>query len=80
MCAVQNGKSIDTTMGLTPLEGLVMGSRCGDIDPAIIPYLVSSLLLTFTTWPSMLFELVPEAVWIRGRRRLVLSLSRSLWA
>ncbi|GAB4816999.1 hypothetical protein N2152v2_004045 [Parachlorella kessleri] len=40
MCAVQNGKSIDTTMGLTPLEGLVMGSRCGDIDPAIIPYLV----------------------------------------
>lgn len=39
MCAVQNGKSIDTTMGLTPLEGLIMGTRCGDIDPAIMIYL-----------------------------------------
>ncbi len=39
MSAVQNGKSIDTSMGLTPLEGLVMGTRCGDIDPAIIFYL-----------------------------------------
>ncbi len=34
--AIQNGKSIDTSMGLTPLEGLMMGSRCGDIDPAIV--------------------------------------------
>ncbi|MCP4049214.1 MAG: acetate kinase [bacterium] len=34
-CAVKNGKSIDTSMGLTPLEGAVMGTRCGDIDPAI---------------------------------------------
>lgn len=41
MCAVQNGRSVDTTMGLTPLEGLMMGTRCGDIDPAIIPYLQS---------------------------------------
>ncbi len=39
MCAVKNGKSIDTSMGLTPLEGLIMGTRCGDIDPAIIFYL-----------------------------------------
>eukprot|EP01113_Clastostelium_recurvatum_P045215 TRINITY_DN7739_c0_g1_i1.p1 TRINITY_DN7739_c0_g1~~TRINITY_DN7739_c0_g1_i1.p1 ORF type:complete len:437 (+),score=106.77 TRINITY_DN7739_c0_g1_i1:49-1311(+) len=38
-CAIEKGKSIDTTMGLTPLEGLMMGSRCGSIDPAIIPYL-----------------------------------------
>ncbi|MFW5789672.1 MAG: acetate/propionate family kinase [Bacillota bacterium] len=37
--AVKNGKSIDTSMGLTPLEGLVMGTRCGDIDPAIVPFL-----------------------------------------
>ncbi len=35
MAAIQNGVSIDTTMGFTPLEGLVMGTRCGDIDPAI---------------------------------------------
>jgi acetate kinase len=34
-CAIQNGISVDTTMGLTPLEGAVMGTRCGDIDPAI---------------------------------------------
>ncbi|HHU11916.1 MAG TPA: acetate kinase [Clostridiaceae bacterium] len=35
LCAVKNGKSIDTSMGLTPLAGLPMGTRCGDIDPAI---------------------------------------------
>ncbi len=39
VAAVKNGKSIDTSMGLTPLEGLVMGTRCGDIDPAIVPFL-----------------------------------------
>ncbi len=39
MSAVKNGKCIDTSMGLTPLEGLIMGTRCGDIDPAIIFYL-----------------------------------------
>ncbi len=38
-CAIQNGRSIDTSMGMTPLEGLVMGTRSGDIDPAIIFYL-----------------------------------------
>lgn len=37
--AIQNGKCIDTSMGLTPLEGLIMGTRCGDLDPAIIFYL-----------------------------------------
>ncbi|MCC8109711.1 MAG: acetate kinase [Planctomycetes bacterium] len=41
MAAVRGGKSVDTTMGLTPLAGLIMGTRCGDIDPAIIPFLVS---------------------------------------
>lgn len=39
MAAVQGGKSIDTSMGLTPLEGLMMGTRSGDIDPAIVGYL-----------------------------------------
>ncbi len=39
MSAIRNGNSIDTSMGLTPLEGLIMGTRCGDIDPAIIFYL-----------------------------------------
>lgn len=37
-CAIQNGKSVDTSMGFTPLEGLVMGTRSGDIDPSIIFY------------------------------------------
>jgi acetate kinase len=40
--AVRGGRSVDTSMGLTPLEGLVMGTRCGDIDPAILFYLVQS--------------------------------------
>jgi acetate kinase len=39
MAAIQNGKSIDTTMGFTPLEGLMMGTRCGDLDPAIPVFL-----------------------------------------
>lgn len=39
--AVDGGKSVDTTMGLTPLEGLMMGTRCGDIDPAIVPFLMN---------------------------------------
>jgi acetate kinase len=38
--AIAHGKSIDTSMGFTPLEGLIMGTRSGDIDPAIIPYLI----------------------------------------
>ncbi len=46
IAAVKNGQSIDTSMGLTPLEGLVMGTRCGDIDPAIIPFLMDKEELT----------------------------------
>ena len=38
--AVKNGKCIDTSMGLTPLEGLIMGTRSGDIDPAVVEYLM----------------------------------------
>lgn len=41
--AVKGGKSVDTSMGLTPVEGLVMGTRCGDIDPAIITFLQNEL-------------------------------------
>lgn len=42
-CAVLNGKSIDTSMGMTPLEGLVMGTRCGDIDPSLHEFLANNL-------------------------------------
>lgn len=41
LTAIDGGKSVDTSMGLTPLEGLVMGTRCGDIDPAIITFLMN---------------------------------------
>ncbi|GGQ20684.1 acetate kinase [Shewanella litoralis] len=41
--AIKGGKSVDTSMGLTPLEGLVMGTRCGDLDPSIIFHLVKQL-------------------------------------
>jgi acetate kinase len=39
-CAIRGGKSFDTTMGMTPLEGLMMGTRSGDIDPTVIEFLV----------------------------------------
>lgn len=39
VCAVQNGKSVETSMGLTPLEGLIMGTRSGDVDPAVIEFI-----------------------------------------
>ncbi len=40
VCVVKNGESIDTSMGFTPLAGLMMGTRCGDIDPSILEYLL----------------------------------------
>lgn len=42
LCAVENGKSVDTSMGLTPAEGLIMGTRCGNIDPAALLHLMDS--------------------------------------
>jgi acetate kinase len=42
-CAIRGGYSIDTSMGFTPLEGLVMGTRCGDLDPALPAYLAATL-------------------------------------
>ncbi len=42
ICAVKNGVCIDTSMGLTPLEGLIMGTRSGDMDPAIIPFMINT--------------------------------------
>ena len=44
--AVRNGKSMDTSMGLTPLEGLVMGTRSGDVDPSIFSFLADNLKLS----------------------------------
>ena len=39
MCAVDHGRSVDTSMGFTPLEGLIMGTRCGDLDPGVLAFL-----------------------------------------
>lgn len=52
--AIQGGKSIDTSMGFTPLEGLAMGTRSGDIDPAIIPFLMDKEGKTFAEVNDML--------------------------
>lgn len=54
MSAVVDGKCMDTSMGLTPLEGLIMGTRCGDIDPAIIPYLMKERNLTAEEMDNMM--------------------------
>jgi acetate kinase len=40
VCAIKNGESVDTSMGFTPLSGLIMGTRCGDLDPGIIEFLL----------------------------------------
>jgi acetate kinase len=52
--AIKAGQSIDTSMGLTPLEGLMMGTRSGDIDPAIIPYLAHNSEMDIDTIDKML--------------------------
>lgn len=48
LSAVKGGKCVDTSMGLTPLEGVPMGTRCGSIDPAIVPFLMDKLGLSAT--------------------------------
>ena len=52
--AVKNGKCVDTSMGLTPLEGLIMGTRSGDLDPAIIEYLCNHENLTVSEMLNIL--------------------------
>lgn len=46
VCAVDHGKSVDTSMGLTPLEGLIMGTRSGDVDPSILDFIAQKENLT----------------------------------
>ena len=46
MSCVRDGKCLDTSMGLTPLEGLIMGTRCGSIDPAIVPFVMEKKKLS----------------------------------
>lgn len=52
--AILNGQSFDTSMGLTPLEGLMMGTRSGDLDPAVVPFTMNKEDLTLSEVNSML--------------------------
>ncbi|MGR6979967.1 acetate kinase [Testudinibacter sp. P27/CKL/0425] len=52
--AIKNGKSVDTSMGFTPCEGLVMGTRCGDLDPSILLFLMEKLSLSTSEVSNML--------------------------
>ena len=54
MCAVNHGRSVDTTMGFTPLEGLIMGTRCGDLDPGVLAFLEREDKLTASKSEEML--------------------------
>jgi acetate kinase len=54
MAAIKNGQSIDTTMGFTPLEGLLMGTRCGDLDPSLILYIMGKEGLSLHEASTML--------------------------
>ncbi|GIG54760.1 acetate kinase [Demequina activiva] len=53
-CAIQGGRSVDTSMGLTPLEGLVMGTRSGDIDPAVTLHLARTAGMTIDEVDALL--------------------------
>ncbi|MBQ1871270.1 MAG: acetate kinase [Lachnospiraceae bacterium] len=54
ICAVENGKSVDTSMGLTPLEGLIMGTRSGDIDPGALEYIMKKEGISYADMMTIL--------------------------
>jgi acetate kinase len=56
LCAMRGGRSVDTTMGLTPLDGLVMGTRCGSIDPGVLLYLLSEQGLAADELQDLLYR------------------------
>ncbi len=62
VCALKDGRSVDTSMGLTPLEGLVMGSRSGDVDPGLLLYLLRSQAMT----PADLDDLLNHESGLKG--------------
>jgi acetate kinase len=56
MCAIDQGRSVATTMGMTPLDGLPMGTRCGALDPGVVLYLAQHEKMSATTIEQMLYE------------------------
>ena len=62
VCAIVNGQSVDTSMGMTPLEGLVMGTRSGDVDPGLLLYLLREQKMT----PEQLDDLLNQQSGLKG--------------
>lgn len=62
VCALLDGKSVDTSMGFTPLEGLIMGTRCGDIDAGLLLYLLRTQAIT----PAQLDTLLNQQSGLKG--------------
>ena len=56
LCAIREGASIDTTMGFTALDGLMMGTRCGALDPGVILYLQQQMAMTSEAVQTLLYE------------------------
>jgi acetate kinase len=56
LCAMRNGRSADTTMGLTPLDGLVMGTRCGVLDPGVLLYLQQQRRMSTNELEHLLYQ------------------------
>lgn len=54
IAAIKNGISVDTSMGMTPLEGLIMGTRCGDLDPGVLTYLMTREELDISTASTLI--------------------------
>ena len=89
LCAVKNGVSVDTSMGFTPLEGVAMGTRCGNIDPAIVTFLMKEEGLSVDEVNDLLnkksgvlgisgissdFRDIEDAAFNKGNRRAQLAL------
>jgi acetate kinase len=89
IAAIKNGKSVETSMGFTPLEGLAMGTRCGSIDPAILTYVMQELNLTIDEANDLMnkksgalgisgvssdFRDIETAAWEQGNHRAQLAL------
>lgn len=66
ICAVKNGKSVDTTMGFTPLDGCIMGTRCGSIDPAVVTFIMDQYNMTTAEVNDLMN---PEVRYLRYYRR-----------
>lgn len=90
MCAIENGKSVDTTMGFTPIEGLIMGTRSGDLDIGVVSYIMdkeelalSSLNTVFNKQSGVLgvsgvssdMREIEEAAWEKKNERAQLALN-----